>query len=231
MVKDSPLVSVIMVVKNGARFLAEALDSVFAQNYEPLEVLVVDGHSLDATASITKSYPGVRYLLQIDHGIAHAYNQGINAAQGTYVAFLSHDDRWVPQKLHTQIHFMETHQQVQYTVTRGKFFLSPGCTYPPGLPPTRVQGKPILYIMETLVARRSLFATVGLFDPQLNTAEDVDWFARANDLGVPKAVIDEVLLYKRLHDQNLSAYAQENSRNLLVAIHRSVQRKHTGGLS
>lgn len=230
MVKAAPLVSVIMVVKNGARFLTEALHSVFAQSYEPMEVLVVDGHSVDATAAIAQAYPGVRYLLQSGHGIAHAYNQGINAALGAYVAFLSHDDRWAPQKLHSQIRLMEAQPQVQYSVTRGKFFLEPGCTYPPGLPLARVQGTPVLYVMETLVARRSLFQTVGLFDPQLSTAEDVDWFARANDLGITKAVIDEVLLYKRLHDQNLSAYAQENTHNLLAALHRSVQRKQTGVL-
>ena len=228
MVKDAPLVSVIIVVKNGARFLGEAIDSVFVQNYQPLELIVVDGHSVDATAEIAQAYPGVRYLLQRTSGIAQAYNEGIEAAQGEYIAFLSHDDRWAPDKLHKQIGFMEEHKEVQYTVTRGRFFLEPGCVYPPGLPAARVQGEPMLYVMETLVARRVLFPLVGRFDPRLSTAEDVDWFARANDLGISKGVVDEVLLDKRLHDQNLSAYAQGNGRNLLVALRRSIQRKQAG---
>jgi len=219
---------VIIAVKNGARFLSEAIDSVFAQGYAPLELIIVDGHSVDATAQIAQSYPAACYLLQRTTGIANAYNEGIAIARGAYIAFLSHDDQWAAHKLHRQIDFMEAHQQVQYTVTRGRFFLEPGCTYPDELPYKRVQGEPIFYTMEALVARRLLFQTIGRFDPQLSTAEDVDWFARANDLGIPKAIIDEVLLDKRLHDQNLSVYAQENGRNLLLALHRSIQRKQRG---
>jgi glycosyltransferase involved in cell wall biosynthesis len=224
-----PLVSAIIAVRNGERFLAQAIESVLRQSYQPIELIVVDGQSVDHTALIARSYPQVRYLFQQTQGIANAYNEGIAAAHGEYIAFLSHDDYWGEHKLAQQIGRMEQDPAIKYTVTRGKFFVEPGCSYPPGLPQERVQGEPVMYVMETLVARRTLFRQVGLFNPQFSTAEDVDWFARANDLGVTKGVIEEVLLYKRLHDQNLSAYAQDNIHNLLVALHRSIQRKQTGG--
>ena len=70
-----------------------------------------------------------------------------------------------------------------------------------------------------------LFAQVGLFDPTLPQAEDVDWFARAQDLGVQKGVVDAVLLHKRIHTANLSLQAQQNTPHLLEAIRRSIQRK------
>jgi len=225
MTSDFPSVSVIMPVKNGERFLAQAIQSVLQQDYHPFELIVVDGQSMDGTGQILQGYPSIRHLLQTTLGIANAYNQGIAAATGAYIAFLSHDDRWAPHKLRTQIGLMQAQPELQYTVTRGRFFLEPGYPYPPGLPQARVQGEPVMQVMETLVARREAFQQVGLFTPELSTAEDVDWFARANDLGVPMAVIDEVLLYKRIHDANTSIYSQENTRNLLVALRASVARK------
>ena len=62
------LISVIIPVYQGEKYLAEALDSIFAQNYRPIEVLVVDDGSTDATVSIAKSYPEVRYCFQANQG-------------------------------------------------------------------------------------------------------------------------------------------------------------------
>lgn len=220
-----PLVSVIIAVKNGERFLSQAIGSVLQQSYRPLELIVVDGQSTDNTAKIAQSYPQVRYLWQTTTGIANANNQGIAAANGDFVAFLSHDDRWAANKLQRQIGLMVAQPHLQYTVGRGQFFLETGCTYPTGMPAERVQGTPVMRVMETLVARRVLFAEMGLFDPTFSTAEDVDWFARAHDRQVPMAIVDAVLLYKRLHDGNTSVYSQQNTRNLLVALRQSVVRK------
>jgi len=105
----NPLVSVIMIVKNGERFLAQALDSVVAQTYRPLEIIVVDGQSCDRTAEIARSYPLVRYLLQETLGVANAYNQGVAAARGELIAFLSHDDVWAPEKIAKQAQYLLEH--------------------------------------------------------------------------------------------------------------------------
>ena len=77
-----PSVSVIVVVKNGERYLASALDSIFKQEYQPLEVLVVDDHSSDGTAAIARSHPGVRYLLADRSGLPHVRNFGLENARG-----------------------------------------------------------------------------------------------------------------------------------------------------
>src|SRR3989304_1795815 len=101
-----PVVSVIVVVKNGACYLASALQSIFEQDYTPLEVLVVDGQSTDDTAEIAKSFGSIRYLWQSDRGLANARNIGIQAAQGDLIAFLDHEDVWAPNKLSTQVHYL-----------------------------------------------------------------------------------------------------------------------------
>jgi glycosyltransferase involved in cell wall biosynthesis len=222
------LITVIMAVKNGERFLSPAIQSVLAQESYNIEILLIDGQSHDRTAEIARSYPQIRYIYQSNQGIANAYNLGIEHADGDIIAFLSHDDLWTPDKLSVQVGYLLSHPEIQYTIAHVKFFLEPGYTLPPGFRPHLLAGEHVGQIMETLVARREVFATVGEFNPQLSTAEDVDWFARASDLKIPMAVLDKVLLHKRVHDTNLSLNAPENTRNLLAALRASMQRKRSG---
>lgn len=223
---NTPLVSVIVPVKNGERFLSFALDSVLAQEYRPLEIIVVDGFSTDRTADVAHSAACVRLLNQTGKGIANAWNDGIAAAKGEFVAFLSHDDVWTPDKLRMQVHYLLEHPEIQYVIARVKFFVEPGCHIPAGFRKALLQQDQVGRIMETLVARKRLFDDIGTFNPRLSTAEDVDWFARAHDCGIPMAIIPQVLLHKRIHDANISLNVPENNRNLLQALKQSIERKH-----
>ncbi|MCU0517013.1 MAG: glycosyltransferase [Oscillatoria sp. Prado101] len=215
---EKPLVSVIMVVKNGERFLAEAIESILSQTYEPYEIIVVDGQSTDSTEKIAKSYKPVRYIRQTGQGVADAYNVGIDAARGEFVAFLSHDDLWAPNKLSVQVDYLLSQPEIQYTVAKAKFFLEEGYSIPPGFKPELLEGDRVSRIMETLVARKTLFEKIGQFNPNLRTAEDVDWFARAKDKNILMAVIPEVLLYKRIHDANISLSDIKLNNDLLLNI-------------
>jgi glycosyltransferase involved in cell wall biosynthesis len=223
---EPPLVSVLVVVRNGERFLAAALQSIQAQTYRPIEILVVDGQSIDRTAEIARSFADVRYLRQPDLGISNAYNFGLAHTQGELIAFLSHDDLWTPDKLAVQVGQLLTHPDYQYTVCRIRSFLEPGYAPPAGFRTALLNQAPVAYIMETLVARRELFARVGLLDPDLPTAEDVDWFARVFDAGVVGHICDQVLLHKRVHNHNTSLMDSDNNRQLLLALRHSIQRKH-----
>ena len=221
----NPLVSVIVAVRNGERFLSSALTSIFNQDYRPLEVIVVDGQSEDCTAEVAQSFEQVRYILQTDRGIADAYNRGIAAAQGDLVAFLSYDDIWMPSKLCLQVSYLLDHPKIQYTITLMKYFLEPGHHIPVGFKRELLKGHHVGRVMETLVARKSLFDVIGGFDPGMALAEDADWYARANDHAMPMAIIPEVLLRKRIHDANASSDAQTSNRELLKALKRSIERK------
>lgn len=221
----SPLVSVIMAVKDGERFLAQAIDSVLAQDYSPYEVLVVDGHSRDRTAEIARSFAGVRVVPQRGAGVAGAYNTGIDEAAGELVAFLSHDDLWAPGKLSAQVGYLRSHPEIDYVTARVECFLEPGCAVPPGFRRELLGGPQVAHIMETLLARKSVFERVGRFDPEIAIANDVDWFARAGDCGIPTAVVPEVLVRKRIHDANTSMNVAVNNRDLLEVVRRSLRRK------
>jgi len=226
---NKSLVSVVVAVKNGERFLAAAINSVLEQDYEPLEIIVVDGQSVDGTGTIAKSFKEVRYIRQVDQGVADAWNVGIDASGGEFIAFLSHDDLWTPDKLSVQVNHLVDHPETQYNIAKVKFFLERGCSIPPGLRKGLLEGEYVGRIMETLVSRRSAFDIVGNFDTGLSVSEDADWFARAKDKNVPMAVMPEVLLHKRVHDANLSLSAvQETQQNLLRVLRQSIvrQRRH-----
>lgn len=220
-----PLVSVVVAVRNGERFLAQALTSILEGGYRPVEILVVDGNSSDRTLEIAHSFEHVRSLPQNGKGIAAAYNTGIEAASGEFVAFLSHDDLWTPDKLETQIAYMTENPAWEYTITRAKFFLEPGHEIPRGFRRELLEGDHIAPIMETLVARRTLFDRLGKFDGSLQIANDVDWFTRATDQNIATAVLPQVLLHKRVHDTNLSMNVEVNNRDLLKLLKASLDRK------
>lgn len=219
------MVSVIIVVKNGERYLARAIESVLDQTYNHYEIIVVDGQSSDNTEKIAKSFPQVRYIYQSSKGIANAYNMGIDAAKGEFIAFLSHDDTWTSNKLSTQVNYLIEHPDIQYAVAKVKFILEEGHSIPPGFRPELLKGEHVGQIMETLVARKTLFDAIGKLNPEFSVAEDVDWFARAKDDCVPMVVIPEVLLYKHVHDTNLSLTSSVNNQNLLKILRSSIKRK------
>src|SRR5215510_7858922 len=99
-----PLISCIVPVFNGERYLREALDSILVQTYQPLEIIVADDGSTDETAAIVSSYgEQVRHLFQPNAGVAAACNLGLGAAHGEFIAFLAADDLWQPEKLARQM--------------------------------------------------------------------------------------------------------------------------------
>lgn len=220
-----PLVSVIVAVKNGEAYLSAALQSIIDQRYRPLEIIVVDGCSYDRTVAIARSFAHVRVIEQPGKGIADAYNTGIAAAQGEFSAFLSSDDLWTSDKLEVQIGYMLAHPHLQYTVGKARFVLEPATCLPPGFRPHLLDGEHTALIMETLVARRSVWQQVGGFDTGLRLAEDVDWFGRARHLGVPMVALSEVLLHKRIHGANASLNLALNNRELLKVVTRLIRRK------
>ncbi|MBM3181567.1 MAG: glycosyltransferase [Chloroflexi bacterium] len=220
-----PLVSVIVVVKNGARYLASALRSVFGQDYSPFEVLVVDGQSTDDTAQIAKSWGNIRYIWQSDHGLANARNIGIQAAQGDLIAFLDYDDLWASDKLSIQVGYLENHPEILYTITYVRFLLEQNHFLRPGFKRESFETGQVGCTPSALVARRVVFERIGGFNPDFVIGCDADWFARARDNAMAMSVIPRVLLYKRIHNANLSANARTNKQELLTVIRQSIERK------
>ena len=222
---DHSSVSVILPVLNGERYLASAIESVQNQSLPPEEILVVDGNSDDRSREIAESSALVRLLTQDGKGLSNAWNYGIRQAAGDLIAFIESDDLWVEDKLSQQIEHMKASPSTDYVIGRVHFFLEKGNQIPTGFKPELLEGDYIGRIPGTLMARKSLFDDVGLFDESLKIAADVDWFARCKDLGSSGHILGKVLLEKRVHSDNLSNNAARNTNELLSLLRRSIERQ------
>lgn len=201
---SKPLVSAVVPVYNGETYIAEALQSILAQQYRPLEIIAVDDGSTDGSAAIVRSFPEVRYIGGSNRGVAQARNTGIAEARGEFIAFLDQDDRWAQDKLTRQIGYMLQHEELGYTVGMQSLYLEAGVERPAWLKPELLHGPQHGYLPGTFVARRWAFDRIGVFDPAFAMGSDSDWFFRARDAGLLMAVIPELLLYRRIHAGNQS---------------------------
>lgn len=224
-VEQHAQVSVVVVVRNGERYLADAIRSIQAQSYRPCEILVVDGQSTDQTAQIARSFREVRYLCQPDLGLANARNYGIAEAQGNLVAFLDHDDLWTAHKLRVQVDALAARAELEYVTCYMQFVVDGDVrawerTDGSALDAPRAGSTP-----SALMARRQLFESRGGFDPAYAIGCDADWFARMRDFAVPTVTLAEVLVYKRLHQSNLSTNAARNRYEMMRIAKQSIARQ------
>ena len=114
-----PDVSVIIPLYNKGKYIARALDSVFAQNYQDFEVIVVDDGSTDDGPDIVRKYddPRLRLIQQANAGPGAARNKGLKESTAPYVAFLDADDEWLPEYLETSLCLLEHHPDCDVCVS------------------------------------------------------------------------------------------------------------------
>jgi glycosyltransferase involved in cell wall biosynthesis len=226
-----PGVSVIVAVRNGEAYLSEALASIRLQTLPPAEILVVDGDSSDGSVAVAESFAGVRVVKQQGKGLAGARNQGLALASQPYVAFLDHDDRWLPDKLALQVGLLEREPEIAYCLCQLRFLSPQG---EPIVPPVNRAGAARSFPAVTpggLVARRALFEQTGGFDPAYRIGCDAAWFTSARDAGISWRLVKEELLEKRLHDANLSNQSRINRQEMFRIAAASVARRRLGSPS
>jgi glycosyltransferase involved in cell wall biosynthesis len=221
----NPLVSVIIPVFNGERFLREAVESVLAQKYAPLEIIIVDDGSTDSTATVARSLPEtVRYLYQANKGPAAARNRGIEHAQGNLIAFADADDLWPAAKLELQLPYLIKDPAIEIVMGRiQQVLLSRSVN---GQTQAEEFAEPAFSVnLGSAVIRKSVFERVGLFDESMRYSEDVDWFMRARENGAAIVTIDAVTLLYRQHEENMTRGKSTSELNVLKALKRSLDRR------
>lgn len=187
--RPTPLVSVIIPVYNAAAYLRETIDSVLAQLYPNIEVLVVDDGSTEDLSRIVAAYGDrVRYVRKPNGGPASARNLGVRMATADYIAFLDADDVWEPEKLRAQIDMLLLHPSlglVYSTVSEidrdGRLrSASRGRQQRPSGDIAQALFWHNWIPTSTVVTRRACFAQVGWFDEarELISVEDYDMWLR-----------------------------------------------------
>jgi glycosyltransferase involved in cell wall biosynthesis len=218
--------SVIIPAFNAEPYLSEALDSVLAQTVRPAEIVVVDDGSTDDTAAVVERYPGPVHLLRGAHeGQGAAWNRGLAAAQGAYIALLDADDLWVADKLERQLDWLERDPRIDLLFGRVRQFISPDVD--PALarrlrcPTEAMDG----YLPSALLARRTVFERVGPFRTDWRLAQFVDWTARALELGCQRALLPEVVLWRRLHAHNVGLNDPNGRTDYVRAVKAALDRR------
>jgi glycosyltransferase involved in cell wall biosynthesis len=224
-----PLVTVIMAVHNGERFLRPALESLYAQDHRPFEVVFVDDGSTDGSAAIARGFPGLRYLHQENQGLAAARNTGLSCAKGELVAYLDDDDLIPPHKLRRQAGYLSANPEVGCVLGRQQIMFESGVAPPEWLTRDPVFGDLDGIPFVSAMIRTELLRDAGGFDPSYRFAEDRDLFVRLREHGVRIDVIPEVLLFRRFHGGNMNFRSRPEKHPLLRSLKGKIDRERAAG--
>jgi len=222
-------VSVIIPVYNGARFLAEAVESIQAQHYDPLEIVVVDDGSTDDSAAVAADLR-VCVLRQPNGGPASARNLGIARSSGELIGFLDADDLWTRRKLELAVPLFRADPDLE--VVQGLTQETRIVRNANGIALFENFLEPFLSVsLGSALFRRTVFDRIGTLDSDLRFAEDLDWFIRARALGVPMLFVNSVMQIARRHGDNITWGKNMQEKNFLKILKRSLDRRRQAGLT
>jgi glycosyltransferase involved in cell wall biosynthesis len=182
---------------------------------DAVEVLVIDDGSTDGSVDRVSAarvrHRELRLLaLGENQGPGAARNAGLRAARGELLTFLDADDRMAPERLSFQVAYLGEHPDVDVVVGTEAIEISPGVR-PPAWLGLRRPPRPRYYQM-SMMARRVAFERVGPFDESFRMGSDHEWMCRAAAAGIRTALVDRVLLVRRLHGGNLTYRTDEMRR-------------------
>lgn len=220
------LISVMIPVYNCEAYLGEAIDSVLAQSHRPIEIVVVDDGSDDASGAVARRYgDAVRYERQERSGNGAARNRAVALATGDLFTFLDADDRLVPGALERLAGVLEDDPSLQAVYGHVREFVSPDTDADAVArlrpPIDRVAG----CLPTNMLMRREAFLLVGPFATNLRVGVTVDWSARADELGMATTLLDDVLFERRLHASNNGIREREHRSHYLHVVKAALDRR------
>ncbi len=241
-----PEVTAIIPAFNAGRFINRTIDSVLAQTYKDFELIVVDDGSTDNTAEIVKSYGSkVIYIYQPNAGDGPARNAGIKAAKGKWIAFLDHDDEWLPEKLDAQMKLLSANPDLRWCGTNRYQSDGRRCVvvgdeqkiaealgnrvYFENYFDAVVKGV-CQVITSTLMIYKNIFDQVGIFGSWMRCADlDMWWriayrFPRIGYINKPLTLIHLEMGHESTARLNVLANRGEEARNL-IARHLEIAAK------
>jgi len=231
--KPLPLVSVLLPVYNGSKYLMEAIQSVLSQTYKNFELIVVDDGSTDSTPKLLSKIEKMDDRVQVvtcveNSGIVSALNRGLSLCQGTFVMRMDADDICVPQRLEWQVQYLMTHPSISIlggyveifsssTSTSSKFKIVRHPTNP-----ALLHFSMYLYcsiVHPSVLARTSILRTFGGYRSSYKHVEDYEmWFRmlECSSNNIRMANLPRVVLRLRKHEHNISRLrAKEQRENAL----------------
>ena len=214
--RPDPSVSVVIPAYQCAEYIAQAVESVFAQSYTDYELLVVNDGSPDTPLlqkSLLKYLSRIRYFEQATTGPSGARNTGIRNAKGKYVAFLDADDYWTPEHLGRQVARLQEDQTLDlvycnYMLVKREKPLARAFDLQPQTSEVTFESllvEDCAIGMSTVVCSRDRLVSAGYFDESLLRCEDFEMWLRMALRGARMTYVSEVQVFHRINDSGLSA--------------------------
>ena len=195
-------ISVIIPTYNRKSFLINAIDSVFNQTYQNLELIIIDDGSSDKTIEyIKKKYSKIKICKQSNRGVSSARNKGIKISSNKWIAFLDSDDRWHPKKLENQINYLVKNSEYRICHT-DEIWIRKGIRINQHKKHKKYGGQIFDKSLDlcrispsSVIIHRDVFNKVGLFNEKLPVCEDYDLWIRIT-AKFPVLYLDEKLTIK-----------------------------------
>jgi len=232
---DAPRISVVMPVFNGEAFLADAIQSILAQGEDPLEVLVIDDGSTDASVAVAERFGGpVRVLRQANSGHVFARNRGLAAARGDYITTLDADDLYAPDKFTLQAGRLDRRPDIDIVIGQLSYLRAQAANEEaeaeqPSF--TEHHDDHLTLNFAGCMFHRRVFDRVGLPDESMRFCDDWDWFMRAREAGVPLLLHRHVVLHQRLHAGNMTRQRDDGEPFIVEMMRRSLARRRNGSVT
>lgn len=235
-------VSLVMGVFNGEKYLKETLESILAQTYKDLEIIVVDDGSTDSTSNMLKEIKDERVKvihLEVNQGVANALNIGIAQANGHYIAIHDADDISLPSRIEEQIAYLSANPHViavgsfieciadkdtsadKYVHMKNLERYKNSIITWEQIKEELFKGSPITH--GSLVMTKEAYLKAGKYDSQYKIASDYDFYTRLANVG-PIQNVPKVLYKYRISDHSLSnSNVKDTSDEFIVASTRYIK--------
>jgi glycosyltransferase involved in cell wall biosynthesis len=233
-----PLISVLLPVYNGEKYLRAAIESILAQTYSHFELIAVDDGSKDGSISIVKEYQArdervILHAHEKNLGIVAALNDGLSLSRGELIARMDSDDISLPTRFEKQVTFLNAHPNIGVLGTAAEVINASGQIYDRMEYPAShllLQWSLCFYcpmIHPTIMARREILLSASGYSADYPHAEDYDLWARLS-ADAQFANLSECLLALRKHEENVSVSNSALHFESSAKISRKLIRSQTG---
>jgi glycosyltransferase involved in cell wall biosynthesis len=219
---NNPLISVMMPTYNNAKYIKQAIESIYAQKYDNIEIVVVDDGSTDNTKEVLKQYKNIKYFYIEHKGISFARNTALSNSKGEYIAFCDSDDYWLPEKLNTQIQYFKDNPgcEIVFTKYENIFENDELKKNKRAIHEKLIEDSFKQYLPSTIL-RKDLFDRFGTFDENFSGIEDAEFIYRISMKGINiKHYIDKVFYIRRIHGNNITLQQNRTIKSIITSILR-----------
>ncbi|MFA6136378.1 MAG: glycosyltransferase [Candidatus Paceibacterota bacterium] len=183
---NNPKISVVMSVYNGEKFLKGAINSILSQTFTDFEFIIINDGSTDKSLDTIKTYqdPRIKIISRENKGLTHSLNEGIKMSKGSYIARMDADDISLPTRLEEQIKFLELNKEIAICGTWAKIIDEKGeemGEYKTPINNEEIKRRIIFhnpFIHPSVMFKKEIMETVGLYNPKLKHVEDYELWTR-----------------------------------------------------